>query len=212
MRKRLWWRSTRPLRSSSRRTESRAAGAIGSVFSEPIQGFRIPPPSDDLASSGRGGWCGLRRKQEIHVFECSVHEETTSGAYKRRQRRTDHDVIGETHSLLTPLSVRLRGNSPINAGGPGAVGAHAVRRTPRPTGQRTDTARVACADPLRPARFLESNGIFVYVYEINFSLYVYAADARPPRHPRGRPGADGRESCLAPAGAARRRGTGRPRS
>lgn len=60
--------------------------------------------------------------------------------------RTDHDVIGETHSLLTPLSVRLRGSSHTEAPAQTTAGR-----------SETETAWVACVrircglDAPRPA-------------------------------------------------------------
>ena len=54
--------------------------------------------------------------------------------------RTDHDVIGETHSLLTPLSVRLRGQL-----------TEVIPAQTTAARSETETAWVGrlCADPLR---------------------------------------------------------------
>jgi hypothetical protein len=54
--------------------------------------------------------------------------------------RTDHNVIGETHSLLTPLSVRLRGQL-----------TEVLPAQTTAARSETETAWVGrlCADPLR---------------------------------------------------------------
>jgi hypothetical protein len=63
--------------------------------------------------------------------------------------RTDHNVIGETHSLLTPLSVRLRGQL-----------TEVLPAQTTAARSETETAWVGrlCADPLRPGCAKARNG------------------------------------------------------
>jgi len=90
--------------------------------------------------------------------------------------RTDHNVIGETHSLLTPLSVRLRGQL-----------TEVLPAQTTAARSETETAWVGrlCADPLRLGCAKARNGCgprdFLILF---FKIQLKFKQERKPRVPR----------------------------
>jgi len=89
--------------------------------------------------------------------------------------RTDHNVIGETHSLLTPLSVRLRGQL-----------TEVLPAQTTAARSETETAWVGrlCADPLRLGCAKARNGCGPR----DFFKYQDSKQERKPRVPTCRLG------------------------
>lgn len=104
--------------------------------------------------------------------------------------RTDHNVIGETHSLLTPLSVRLRGQL-----------TEVLPAQTTAARSETETAWVGrlCADPLRLGCAKARNGCGPR----DFFKYQDSKQERGDRKPRTagavRPTTVGARRCPVPA-------------